>query len=68
MAKGCFFAKALAKDYVYIHIYSVQSRLEDFRSMFCRKWRMAMATRNTVTSVRPMIYGPWAFRESRIYR
>ena len=25
---------------------------------------MAMATRNTLTSVRPMISGPWAFCES----
>ncbi len=28
-----------------------------FRNMFCRKGRMALATRNILTSVRPMISG-----------
>ena len=52
--------KVLANNHVYIHVYV-------FRSMFCRKGRTAMATRNTLTSVRPMISGPLAFCESTIY-
>lgn len=36
-----------------------------FRSMFWRKGRMARASRNTETSVRPMISRPWAFCETQ---
>ena len=77
-----FIAKVLAKDYVYVtymqscihkhmytHIYIyIQYQVPMFRSMFCRKGRMAVATRNTLTFARPMISGPWAFCEPVIYR
>lgn len=54
MAKVFFLAEVFAKGYVnvYTYMYNIVSSA-CFRSMFCSKGRMARATRNSLTFVRP---------------